>query len=713
MPLPEPILDDLRFQRDLVDEARRRIIRYCPEWTDYNVSDPGITLIELFAWMTEMITYRLNLVPEKNYIRFMDLLGIKLQPANSARTEITFRLSTSLPIQPGDDTVAIVPAGQEIATRATDEEPEVTFTTDEKLQIVPPLLTQVRRDDEFNKNYLPRLGIEIFYAFARPRPRVGDTFYLGFDETNNISGHILRLSIQAEETQATGVRRNDPPLVWECSSGNGQWEEVAPSTQPDERDTTGGLNNASGDLTFYLPLSMAPNPVQGRSAYWLRCRLEQRRKEQGMYSQPPRIQNITAYTLGATTRATHAVIVSDERLGESTGEPGQVFRLANAPVLALREGETVTVEERREGEIAPIQWTEVAEFSNSDRFDRHFTLDTATGEITFGPAVRQADGSVRQYGRIPEARREIRFTQYRFGGGVAGNVPAGKIHVLKSAVPYVAGVTNPRRADGGRDQETIEEAKLRARREVRAQERAVTADDYAVLAKGASRAIGRVKCVAPTQFATSPASNLPPGMLELLVVPAVFDSLRNSDLGKLALDPVLARQVETHLEPYRLLTTTVHVREPRYLGVKVSAEIVATDYSDPEVVRANVKNGLRAYISPLDLAAPDEVRDELLGPQWEGWPFGRALFISELYALIQRVPGVKHVLEVRLAAGPVVPKEEAPQSGEQLALVPAEGNPPPVEVAERPLSAVKERRLEIPADALLCSLDHDVQVVVL
>ena len=62
MPLPEPILDDLRFQKDLVDEARRRIIRYCPEWTDYNLSDPGITLIELFAWMTEQLTYRLNQV---------------------------------------------------------------------------------------------------------------------------------------------------------------------------------------------------------------------------------------------------------------------------------------------------------------------------------------------------------------------------------------------------------------------------------------------------------------------------------------------------------------------------------------------------------------------------------------------------------------------------------------------------------------------------
>ena len=88
MSLPAPNLDDLRFQRDLVDEARKRIIHYCPEWTEYNLSDPGITLIELFAWMTELITYRLNRVPEKNYFKFMELIGIQLQPASSARTEL-------------------------------------------------------------------------------------------------------------------------------------------------------------------------------------------------------------------------------------------------------------------------------------------------------------------------------------------------------------------------------------------------------------------------------------------------------------------------------------------------------------------------------------------------------------------------------------------------------------------------------------------------
>ncbi len=74
MRLPEIQLDDRRFQ-DLVSEARTRIARSCPEWTEHNVSDPGITLIELFAWMTEMTIYRLNRVPDKLHVALLDLLG--------------------------------------------------------------------------------------------------------------------------------------------------------------------------------------------------------------------------------------------------------------------------------------------------------------------------------------------------------------------------------------------------------------------------------------------------------------------------------------------------------------------------------------------------------------------------------------------------------------------------------------------------------------
>lgn len=695
MPLPVPRLDDLRFQQDLVDEARRRIIRYCPEWTDYNLSDPGITLIELFAWMTEVIVYRLNRVPEKNYVKFMELLGIHLQPASSARAELTFWLSAPFPLTPEDDTVAIVPQGTEVSTRGTEEVEEVIFTTDKELRIASPKLTQLRREADLTRNYLSRLGLENFYAFDRERPQAGDTFYLGFDESMDISGYTLRLTFECQETEAVGVRREDPPIVWECSVGDGLWEEVPLSTRRGEKDTTGGLNNAVGSLVLYLPLAMRPNQVHGRSAYWMRCRLEPRRPEQGMYTRSPRIRNITAYTLGGTTWATHAVIVSQEMLGYSDGEPDQVFHLANAPVLALGSGETVEIEERRDGEVVFVPWERVADFSESDRYGRCFTLDEATGEVHFGPCIRRPDGAMCQYGRVPEAGKRIRVSQYRHGGGVAGNVPADKIQVLRSAIPYIDRVTNLRRAEGGRDQESLEEVKMRAARELRAQQRAVTAEDYENLTQGASRAVARVKCVAPGSGPNAP----PPGTVELLIVPAAHDALRAGDLSKLDVDHELRAKITSHLDQYRLLTTTLRIREPDYVGIKVHAEIVPTEYSRPEIVKARVAERLRGFISPLPLGGNGEHENEELGSDWEGWPFGRDLYVAEIYSLIQGVPGVKHVLEVRLGQRPVIPRRELPPQEE------AESSG-----SGSTLTPVTRRMVQVAAGALLCSLDHEIQV---
>ena len=99
MSLPTVELDDHTFQQ-IVDEAKRRIGRRCPEWTDHNVSDPGVTLIELFAWMTELTLYRLNQVPEKNYRKFLELIGVTLESPAPALTDLRFRLS--LPIEDRD-----------------------------------------------------------------------------------------------------------------------------------------------------------------------------------------------------------------------------------------------------------------------------------------------------------------------------------------------------------------------------------------------------------------------------------------------------------------------------------------------------------------------------------------------------------------------------------------------------------------------------------
>ena len=401
MSLPAPNLDDLRFQRDLVDEARKRIINYCPEWTEYNVSDPGITLIELFAWMTEMMVYRFNRIPEINYIKFLEMLGFSQSPANSAQTDLTFYLSVNLPMAPGDEQTVTVPEGFEVRSDQLDE--EIIFSTLQDITIVPPLLKHIRKEGEFNKNYQPRLGMELFRPFDPESPQPGDTFYLGFDRKNNISGHTLRFDFDCDPTEAVGIRRDDPPWVWECLAENGEWVEIKPSKLDGEKDTTGGLNNPSGFLVLYLPMELGVGEVYGVDGYWLRCRIEQRNLLQGMYTESPRVRNLQVYTIGASVPANHSVTEKNEFVGRSSGEPGQSFELGHAPVLDLLPEEFVEVEETRNGQDVFIPWQYVPDFSNSTQFDRHFSLDMASGTVHFGPAIRQPDGTVIQYGRIQKA----------------------------------------------------------------------------------------------------------------------------------------------------------------------------------------------------------------------------------------------------------------------------------------------------------------------
>lgn len=685
MTLPAPNLDDLRFQSDLVDEARKRIINYCPEWTEYNVSDPGITLIELFAWMTELLAYRLNRVPEKNYIKFLEMLGLQRMPASSARTELTLWLSAALPMQPGSKQTVTVPQGFEVRSEMSTE--NVIFTTTTPLEIVPPLLAHIRREDEFNRNFFPRMGLEIFLPFNQKQPQQGDTFYLGFSPTNNISGHILQLEFSCEPTEAVGIRREDPPWVWECLTRDGTWQEIELSRFEGEKDTTGGLNNERGHLALYLPLSFTAGSVHGLEAFWLRCRVEQRNPLQGMYSESPRIKRVDAFSLGAAVPAMHSMRVEQEVLGPSNGEAGQAFTLRNIPVLALQEGETVEVEETRGGETVFVPWQQVEDFSKSTRFDHHFKLDMASGTIQFGPSVRQPDGSVVQYGRVPESGRNVRFSRYRYGGGVRGNLPALSLNTMSMPLAYISRVANLIRATGGRDQESLDELKLRAQRELQAQRRAVTAQDFEQFARDFSRSVARVKCLTPNDGQQGASS----GTISILVVPAVVDSLKVGALAALHLEDNLQVDLRAHLDQYRLLTSSLTIREPRYYGVKVKARVVPQDFISPSEVALKVNEELKRYLTPL----PMDGRQPLLQPHetWEGWPFGRDLFAAEAISLIQQVPSVKFVLDVEISYRVIVPIEEKSIFEE---------------ISAAPLTAV-DKVLRIPPDGLICSLEHEIE----
>ncbi len=141
MSLPAPNLDNRKFQ-DIVDDVRRQITRRCPEWTDHNISDPGITLIELFAWMMEGTPYRLNQVPERNYMKFLEMLGVTLESAPPARTQPCFRLSRTIPdAEAAEAFEQTLPAYRTVAaTMRTDTEEAIEFSTETALTMVRPRL---------------------------------------------------------------------------------------------------------------------------------------------------------------------------------------------------------------------------------------------------------------------------------------------------------------------------------------------------------------------------------------------------------------------------------------------------------------------------------------------------------------------------------------------------------------------------------------------
>ena len=112
MPIVAPSLDDRTYD-DLVDQARSLIPRYMPEWTNHNDSDPGITMLQLFAWFTDLLVYRVNQVPDLNYIKFLQLIGIQAKPASPASADLTFTTARQ-------DIDVIVPAGTQAGATAAD-----------------------------------------------------------------------------------------------------------------------------------------------------------------------------------------------------------------------------------------------------------------------------------------------------------------------------------------------------------------------------------------------------------------------------------------------------------------------------------------------------------------------------------------------------------------------------------------------------------------
>jgi predicted phage baseplate assembly protein len=623
MRLPEIRLDDRTFQ-ELVSEARTRIAQSCPEWTEHNVSDPGITLIELFAWMTELTIYRLNRIPDKLHVALLELLGIRLDPPSAANVDLRFRLTG-----PADEPVAIPLGETEVGTPRTAGDEPIVFQTSEDFTIEPlrPVAYVLSRDAQV-KNVAVAEGAAKPHgseqlAFGSP-PRPGDALHLGFDAP--IGRLLLSVDVEASQARGAGVDPTDPPLRWEVSAGDNEWHAAEVLD-----DLTGGFNFGSGSVELQLPERSAIQLLGGQRLHWVRCRIDALTasgKSGATYTQAPEIYSITAAPIGALLPAAHSARAPTEVLGVSDGTPGQEFALRMSPVLPLQQGETLEVQ--NPGEDTWTAWELRESFASSSARDEHFSIDLVAGQIELGPAIRETDGSWTQYGAIPPNGALLRFSSYHHGGGRSGNVAPGTLTMLKSSLAGIDTVVNPRAAVGGVDAESLMAARQRAAMEIRTRYRAVTAQDYEFLAGEASPRVARARCLPPRDG----------GAVALYLLPRLDPADRPLTAEEIVPDEELFRTVAEYLDERRTIGTTVQLLPVRFRGVSVVVNLQASPSADVRRVEEDVTHALYTYVNPLVGGSPH-------GPG-TGWPFGRPLNQGELYGVVHAIDGVEFVKILRV-----------------------------------------------------------------
>jgi predicted phage baseplate assembly protein len=624
MPLVAPNLDNRRFA-DIVAEAKTLIPRYAPEWTNFNESDPGITLVELFAWMTEILIYRLNQVPDRNYIKFLQLIGIELEPAQPAKAEITFAVSRP------DITSVIVPLGTQVAAAGGSGQP-VVFETDQALIAIGAVLAAVQTFDGFGytvhtkENGNPG---QWFYPFGQ-KPQSGSALLLGFSSATSLPTAQINLAVTLFEDGLTppimkcGAAIPPPAtLVWEFWD-SGQWQSINIDS-----DGTRAFSQ-QGHVLFPGPGASAVAQKIGNvpdKLFWIRARVET-----ATYEMPPRVSAVRTNTISAT----QAITFTDEVLGGSNGEPNQTFQVANTPIVVLETPVQVTNADGTKVSIRSLRleidegqgflvWQEVDDFFSSGPNDRTYKLDRNTGTVFFG------DGD---NGRIPianllNASTNVVARSYRAGGGAAGNVGSKTITQIQTFVQSIDTATNYDAATGGTDEESIADAKLRATLALQSKNRAVTPKDFEYLATQAPGAnVKRASAIAlyHPNFPTGPI----PGVVTVIVVP-------NSPDTKPTPNQTTLKAVCAYLDTHRLLTSEIYVVGPVYRKIKVDVHLVVLPSYDLATVKNAVQENLVAFFDPLHG-----------GPEGTGWPFGGQIFYSDVYRVIIQTPGVQRIQDNQL-----------------------------------------------------------------
>lgn len=611
MPLSEPNIDDRSFEQILAG-LRFQIPRYTKEWTNFNDSDPGMTLLQLFAWLSESMLFRMNQVPIKNYVKFLKLLGQELEPPRPASAHLTFITKPNVTADP-------VPPRTQVSAQPADGGDALIFETERGLDLISPPMDVVALFDGANfvnatpANQTPGTKYKPFGV----TPAAGNALYLGFVPPDPLPANAttffpqtmtFRVFMPPEATagqpqKATGNATPPVPpvtLVWEYRLKTGDpWQRLNVLEDETAAFTREGYIRVAGPRDIQPMLEARLNP---KPRFWIRVRLDSGRSYPA--GRAPEIDFLRPNTVDALNLST----VTGEILGVSDdleGHPNERFTLQHQPVFSLTLQVTLPTGESE-------TWVEKDDFLASGPDDPHYVLNADGGVVQFG------DGD---HGRIPQAGSQVVAVEYRYGGGARGNgAGAGTINTPHTALVGVDKVTNERPAVGGADEETLDGILLRGPTILRRRERAVTPEDFCSFVEETG---GIAHAVALPLFHPDHVGVQVPGTLTVVVVPD------NEDVPPKPSGDLIASLCKM-LDAKRLLTTEVFVKGPRYQEIRVEARVAANPYAAFDTVSRNVLSALNGALDPRHST------------------FGEDLSPTRLYSTILQVPDVKGVSALNL-----------------------------------------------------------------
>jgi len=265
-----------------------------------------------------------------------------------------------------------------------------------------------------------------------------------------------------------------------------------------------------------------------------------------------------------------------------------------------------------------VRWREQQNLYAAGPLDRVFVLERATGLIRFGGG---------EHGMVPPAACAI-SVRYVSGGGLVGNLSPGSVTQLRSALPFVASVTNPVAGAGGADSEVLDDVTQRGPQQLRHRQRAIAAADIEWISRDASPEVARAHCLS----VTGPDGHTQRGWVTVIIVP------RSADLQPTP-TAELQRRVANYLRA-RVPATVAHrlrIIEPRYIPISVAAEIVPLVPGRAAAVEARLRRRLNDFLHPL-----------IGGSARGGWGFGASLQLSHIASLIEATVGVDYARSIQL-----------------------------------------------------------------